>query len=90
MSTRTSETTVTFGHPFRLAAIGDAQPAGTYRVVVDEEEILGLSFLAYRRTATTLETPAIAVRGGPHAFHRVDPADLEAALEADGKAPRSV
>ncbi|WP_245258616.1 hypothetical protein [Methylopila sp. M107] len=77
---------MTFHQPFRLKALDGPQPPGTYRIVVDEKEILGVSVLAYRRTATMLQTPAIAVRSGSSQSHLVDPADLEAALEADRKA----
>jgi hypothetical protein len=45
MAVRTTETTVTFRHPFTLTSLDGPQPAGTYRLVTDEEEILGLSFL---------------------------------------------
>lgn len=89
MPTRTTETTVTFERPFRLEALNGPQPPGTYRVMIDEEEILGISFLAYRRTATTLQTPAVSVRGGFSQSHLVDRADLEAALEADKTAARA-
>jgi hypothetical protein len=40
---RTTETMVTFRHPFVLAAVAATQPAGTYRLVTEEEEIPGLS-----------------------------------------------
>jgi hypothetical protein len=59
MADRTTETTVTFKHPFSLTSLDSRQPAGTYRLVMDEEEILGLSFLAFRRTATMLHIPAL-------------------------------
>ncbi|MFC7053319.1 hypothetical protein ACFQI3_11530 [Hansschlegelia quercus] len=85
MPDRTTETTVMFRRPFSLAGINGAQPAGTYLLVIDEEEIPGISFLAYRRTATTIHTPAIAVRSGLHKTHLVERADLEAALDADRK-----
>ena len=49
MNIRSRQTTVTFRKPFRLSAIDHMQPAGTYRVVVDEEEIPATSFLAYRQ-----------------------------------------
>ena len=84
MATRTTETTVTFRRSFDLTAIEERQPPGTYRLVIDEDEILGVSFLAYRRTATMLQTPALSSRG-PVQSHLVDRADLEAALEADKK-----
>jgi hypothetical protein len=42
---RTIETMVTFRHPFGLAAMEATQPAGTYRLVTEDEEIPGLSSL---------------------------------------------
>jgi hypothetical protein len=83
MSTRTTETTVTFERPFTLKALDGVQPPGTYRLVIDEDEIEGVSFLAYRRAATMLQTPELSVRGGLVQSHLVDRADLEAALEGD-------
>jgi hypothetical protein len=58
MPARTSHTTVTFTRPFFLSGIGEVQPAGRYRVETDEEEIVGLSFSAYRRVATLMILPA--------------------------------
>jgi hypothetical protein len=83
MSRRTQESTVTFRRPFTLKALDGSQPAGTYRLVVDEEEILGVSMHAYRRVATMLETPALGVRSGAVQSHLVDHADLAAALDTD-------
>lgn len=83
MTIRTTDTEVTFKRPFLLSAFDARQPAGTYRLVVDEEEIFGLSFLAYRRTATLLHTPAISVQSGRHQTVEVDPEELAAALAAD-------
>jgi hypothetical protein len=95
MASRTTETTVTFERPFLLPPIEALQPAGIYRLVVDEDEVQGLSFLAYRRTATMLSLPAIAAGGGPsHAggpshvggpsqVVTIRPEDLEAALARD-------
>ena len=85
MQERSTETTVTFKHPFMLGSFDAVQPAGTYRLVIDEAEILGLSFPAYRRTATVLHIPAgAAAAGGQQAFP-VDPKELQAALEADAQ-----
>ena len=39
MSTRTTETTVTFRRSFTLLALEGAQPAGTYRLVTEEEQV---------------------------------------------------
>jgi hypothetical protein len=86
MAIRTTETTVTFTHPFTLTSLDRPQPAGTYRLVTDQEEILGLSFLAFQRTATMLHIPAISISGGPTQVFHVSSAELAAALEADGQA----
>ena len=85
MTTRTTETTVTFRRPFTLAAIDGAQPAGTYRVETDEELLPGLSFDAFQRVATMLHLPSMSAPGGRRQVITVDPAELSAALEADGK-----
>lgn len=83
MGGRITETTVTFRHPFMLTALDRPQPAGTYRIAVEEEEIAGLSFLAFRRTATTLHSPAISVSGRTRESYSVSASELAAALEAD-------
>jgi len=83
MTARTRETTVTFRHPFTLASFERSQPAGTYRIVIDEEEIHGLSFLAFLRTATIMHLPAISDPGALHQLYMVDSAELDAALVAD-------
>ena len=85
MSVRTTEATVTFAHPFRTAALDRIQPAGTYRVVTDEEEIIGLSFLAFRRTATMLHIPAIGSSATARQVVTIDPNELDAILEADSR-----
>jgi hypothetical protein len=85
MTTRTTETTVTFTEPFTLRSFDGVQPASTYRLVTDEEEIQGLSFLAYRRVATMLHTPCLASRSGGEQVLLLDPMELDAALEADAE-----
>jgi hypothetical protein len=82
---RTTEITITFRHPFMLAALGTAQPAGTYRLVTEEEEIPGLSFVAFRRTATLLHLPALSTASGTHQVVQVDPVEWAAVVEADGR-----
>lgn len=83
MSIRTTKTTITFEHPFMLSSLDGVQPPGTYRVVVDEEEISGVSFGGFRRVATELHLPAInAARASIEVF-QVDPAELAAALASD-------
>ena len=85
MQTRTVQATVTFLHPFMLTAVAKQLPAGTYRLVTDEAEILGLSFLAFGRTATMLHVPALTTSGGRHQVFTIDPAELAAAQEADAR-----
>lgn len=83
MNSRTRETTVTFRHPFKLNMFDRLQPAGTYRLVIDEEEIPDIAFLAYRRSSTMLHTPAIAASGGSCQVIRISSEELAKALEAD-------
>ena len=83
MTIRTRETTVTFRHPFELTAMDHPQPAGTYRVVIDEEEISNISFLAYRRAATMLHTPAIGSPGSSGQVFNINADELAKALEAE-------
>jgi hypothetical protein len=83
MSTRTTERTVTFNRPFTLSSLDGLQPAGTYRLVTDEEELPGLSFQAFQRMHTTLYLPANSRPGHAREVVEVDPAELAEALEAD-------
>jgi hypothetical protein len=83
MTTRSRDTTLRFSKAFGLSGVDRPLPAGTYRVVIDEEGIPGLSFLAFRRTATMLHVPALSAPGGRHEMFLVDPDELAAALEAD-------
>jgi hypothetical protein len=82
---RTTETTITFRHPFVLTALDTPQPAGTYRLVIEEEEIPGLSFVAFRRTATLLHIPAGPSPGQTRQVVQVDPVEWAAVVEADGR-----
>lgn len=85
MADRTTETTVTFRHGFTLRAVDGVQPGGTYRLVTDEDAIPGLSFLAYRRVATMLHTPALGSRSGGGQVFEIDPDELAIALTTDGQ-----
>jgi len=86
MITRTIKSTVTFKHAFDLPSLEKKQVAGTYALETDEEQIEGLSFLAYRRVATLLHLPAIASGQVLQQVIVVDPDDLQAALERDARA----
>ncbi|ANH02743.1 hypothetical protein [Shinella sp. HZN7] len=84
MIERTTETEITFTNPFRLETLSEPLEAGTYRLVVDEELIEGLSFTAYRRVATHLEIPALSVAMARRQFLQVSPAEIDEALARDG------
>lgn len=83
MTTRSSETTITFRRPFTLDGLGETLPAGDYRVETEEERIEGLSYPAYRRTATVLRLPAASGLAHLTRAMTVDPEELQAALARD-------
>ena len=83
MTTRTIETTVTFTRPFTLSSVDGPQPAGTYRLEAEEEQIEGVSFNAFRRTTMLLFLPANPAPGAMRHVVQVDPTELSDALLAD-------
>jgi hypothetical protein len=83
VNSRTTRSTVTFAHPFRIAGYEDELPAGDYEVVVDEDLLEGLSFEAYRRTASFLMIEGQAGGRGQAEMRPIDPRDLDAALARD-------
>jgi len=82
---RTTRKSVTFLHPFSLAAIDEILEPGTYIVETFEEVIEGLSFVAYRRVSTTIVTAAKGYGPGARQVITIDPRDLEAAQEHDAQ-----
>lgn len=82
MAIRTSETTVTFSHPFRFGDMDEQQPAGTYRVVSDDVEIGDLSMAGWHRIASFIRTPAIGELGRTEVY-AVSPSDLTDAQAED-------
>ena len=83
MVTRTTWTLVTFRRPFTLSSLDGLQPAGTYRLEIDDEQIEGLSFSAFRRIAMMLHFPADPVAGATRQVVQVDSQELAQALLAD-------
>jgi hypothetical protein len=79
---RTTREIITFDSPFSLYAIDGVQPAGTYAVDIDEELMEGLSFLAYRRVATTIFLPLRYGGSGSVQAVQVDPRELDGARSA--------
>jgi len=85
MTERTPASEITFSHPFILGSLIVPLDAGTYRLIVDEELIEGLSFPAYRRTGTHLEIPAVGVEIGTRQLLQVPLQELEAAMQRDAE-----
>ena len=83
MTVRTSQRTVTFTRPFSLSSVDEAQQAGTYTVQTHEETLPGLSFLAWRRTATLIFLPSRPGGAFVEQLVEIDPLELEAAQERD-------
>jgi hypothetical protein len=83
MQTRTRRSTASFRHPFFLAGLADALPAGDYDIDEDEQVVEGLSWIAWHRVATFIYLPASGQGARSRQMVGIDHADLEAALERD-------
>lgn len=83
MDTRSSKSMVTFSNAFTLAGYPETLPAGDYEILIDEQLIEGLSFLAYRRTATYLTVVGKGARAGRIEMLTIIEQDLELALYRD-------
>lgn len=81
MALRTTKSSVTFRAPFELRELDEAQPAGTYDIVTDEEIVEGNERTVYIRVATLLHLR----KGGTTRIVTIDPAGLQAALVKDGQ-----
>lgn len=80
---RTRRDEVTFSHPFTLAGLEGPQPAGTYLDVTQEDEIAGLSFLAWNRVPTLIYLPALGIAYAMEQHVTIQPKDLVAAQTRD-------
>ncbi|WP_208999419.1 hypothetical protein [Roseibium sediminis] len=78
-STKSTNSTVAFSHPFSLKGHSEILPAGNYEVIVEEELLQGLSFLSYRKTATYL----IVNEKGKTTMWEIFGNDLESMLTRD-------
>jgi hypothetical protein len=83
MTERTTRALVTFLQPFSLVDVDGLQPAGTYLVETVEQTLDDLSFVAYRRTSTTITLPALGTATLRRQVITIDPNDLEAAWNRD-------
>jgi hypothetical protein len=83
MTERLTHKSVTFAHPFSLNGVEGTFPPGTYAIEVTEEQLEGLSYVAYRRLTTTIELPGSNTALISRQLVEIQPADLEAALARD-------
>ncbi|WP_165354802.1 hypothetical protein [Tropicimonas sp. IMCC6043] len=83
MNMRSTRSTVTFSNPFTLSGYTGGLPAGEYEVLVEEELLQGLSFEAYRRTATFLKVHGKGARAGWSELRVTTERDLKEALRRD-------
>ena len=83
MFTRSTESTICFGQPFRLSELDETQPAGRYRLITEAERLEGPSFEVFQRVRTLLYLPRNASLGYAHEVVAVDPVELAAALVVD-------
>lgn len=86
MTTRSSQTTVTFQHAVSLGGVDGILPAGSYTIETEEELIETLSFEAYRRVSTTISLPSIGTAGLKRQIVVIDPQELAAAQARDSAA----
>ena len=85
MTERTRQNSIVFRHPANIEGIDGLLPAGTYVVETDEEQIPGLSFVAYRRVQTTIIVPADTGSNAGRQVVVIEPQALQAALERDAQ-----
>ncbi len=83
MNERVTQETVTFKHPFSLDGVDGQFPPGSYLVEVTEEQLAGLSFVAYRRVSTTIFLPGMTAAYSSWQRVDIEPSDLAMAKERD-------
>jgi len=83
MNMRSTRSTVTFSNPFTLPGYTGELPAGDYEILVEEELLQGLSFEAYRRTATYLTVHGRGRHAGRSELRTISDSDLKRALSRD-------
>ncbi len=87
---RSSTAKVTFSNPFSLLGIARELPAGDYEVVVEEELLLGLTFEAWRRTASYLTVNGRGRHSGRTELRAISDSDLNMALKRDAAMNRNI
>lgn len=87
MSSRSTSLSLTFASPFRIPGLDGSQPAGTYRVDLDEETIEEVSRLVWRRTASFIHLPAVGTASTVTQMVPIAPSALDALIERDRTTP---
>ena len=83
MMIRTQQATMTFHHPFQIPGLDGPQPAGSYRLITDQEQLHGLSFITYRTIIAFLQVPALGASRLTVRQVPINIDDLEACMCAD-------
>lgn len=83
MTIRSSSTIIEFANPFVLPGSRDELPPGRYEVLVEEELLEGLSFIATRETAAYLLIYGKRSGSGPAEMRPTSSADVKTALFHD-------
>ena len=81
MNERTTRKTATFAYPFALEGVTGTFPPGSYDVETTEEQLDGLSFVAYRRVSTSIRLPGPGSANRSWQVYEIEPSEL-AALQA--------
>ncbi|MDW4500217.1 hypothetical protein R5H30_19675 [Sulfitobacter sp. D35] len=90
MNMRSTISTVTFSNRFTLPGYPGDLPPGDYEVLVEEELLQGLSFEAYRRTATYLTVRGRGGHAGRTELRAISENDLKEALSRDRGATEEI
>lgn len=85
MTERTTRNSVEFKRAFRLPGSDTALPPGNYEVETVEEQIDGVSMIAFRRISTTIALHGPTIATASRQLTAVDPNDLAIALAKDAE-----
>ena len=85
MPERLTRKTVEFTRPFHLPGLEGEQPPGSYDVETVEEQIDGISFVAYRRVSTTILPQAQGRTPAARQMTAIDPGELAEAMQRDAE-----
>ena len=76
MNERVVRQTVTLLRPFSLQGVDGTFPPGAYEVETSEEQLEGLSFVAYRRVGTSIRLPGQGASNASWQLYEIEPREL--------------